>query len=78
MLFKKVLWKDQREFLFAKIWGKSIVNENALNSEDSLMHYQGRLTCSNYFSNCNVDMKKTVLFLKCSTIYNYMYTGRIY
>ena len=33
--------KDQREFLCAKISRNSIVNENALNSECSLMHYKG-------------------------------------
>ena len=38
--------KDQREFLCAKIYRNSIVNENVINSERSLMHYKGR--SSNY------------------------------
>ena len=37
-----LLRKDQREFLCAKILRNSIINENALNSERSLMHYKGR------------------------------------
>ena len=34
--------KDQSDFLCAKILRNSIVNENAFNSERSLMHYKGR------------------------------------
>ena len=42
VVYKSVLiGKDQREFLCAKISRNSIVNENALNSEGSLMHYRG-------------------------------------
>ena len=37
-----LLGKDQRDFLCAKISKNSIVNENALNFERSLMHYKVR------------------------------------
>ena len=42
-LFKKCFTKERsKEILCAKISRNSIVNENALNSERSLMHYKGR------------------------------------
>ena len=34
--------KDQREILCAKKSRNSIVNENALHSDESLVHYKGR------------------------------------
>ena len=37
-----LIGKEQRECLCAKIYRNSIVNENALNSEGSLIHYQVR------------------------------------
>ena len=37
-----LIWKDQREFLCAKIYRNSIINENALNFECSLIHHKGR------------------------------------
>ena len=41
MLFKKSVLKAQREILCAKLERNSIVNQNALNYEDTLMHYKG-------------------------------------
>ena len=40
----------------------SLVNENALNSENSLMHYKGRPSnyLSNSLSHCKGDQKKIV------------------
>ena len=42
------------------------MNENALNSESSVMHYKVRPSniCSNSFSHCKVDQKKTVAFFQ--------------
>ena len=37
-----LIWKYQRKFLCAKILKNCIVNQNALDSECSLMHYKGR------------------------------------
>ena len=55
MLFKKCLNKERSKgFLCVKIERNSIGNENALNSEDSL------IICSNSVSYCKVDQKKTV------------------
>ena len=45
-LKRVLIRKDQREFLCAKILRNSIVNENALNSEGSFMHY--KVCPSNY------------------------------
>ena len=37
-----LIWKDQKDVLCAKIKRNSIVYENALNSEGSLIHYKRR------------------------------------
>ena len=43
MLFKKVFYTERSKAIFVRENLKqSIVNENALNSERSLMHYKGR------------------------------------
>ena len=61
-LKKCLIRKDQREFLCAKIWRNSIVNENVIHFEHSLKHYKGHP--SNYlfqlFPHCKGDQKKTV------------------
>ena len=47
--------KDHREILCVKILRNSIINENVLHSEDSLMHYKGRP--SNYLSQLFLKLK---------------------
>ena len=57
MLLKKsvLIRKDQRENLCAKIYRNSIINENVLHSEDSLMHYKVRP--SNYLFQLFLKLK---------------------
>ena len=61
-VFKKKIRKDQREFLCEKIQRNSIVNENALNSKvpSSITKCVLAIICSNAFSDCKGDQKKTV------------------
>ena len=61
---KKCFTKETAKgiFMHENLKKNSIVNENALNSERSLMHYKSVLAiiCSNSFSHCKGDQKKTV------------------